>query len=170
MSNMLTKSTYTQAITCLKTLWRDTYQNEPQTSIDKATQIRLETGKQVGALACQLFPNGRKIAFSSKEQMAMRTKRWIEEGVAYIYEATFIFENLLVMVDVLKVTPSGLEIYEVKSSTKVKEINFHDVAFQYYVLSQLEYEVKKAFVVHIDSIYVREEVIEVDRLFTFYRY
>ena len=70
----LTKSTYTQAITCLKTLWRDKYKNEPQPTIDKTTQTRLETGKQVGALACQLFPNGGKIEFSSQEQMAMKTK------------------------------------------------------------------------------------------------
>jgi len=163
---MLTKSTYTQAITCLKTLWRDKYKNESQPTIDKTTQTRLETGKQVGALACQLFPNGRKIEFSSQEQMALKTKRWIEEGVEYIYEATFVFENLLVMVDVLKVTPNGLEIYEVKSSTKVKEINLHDVAFQYYVLSQEGYEIQKAFVVHIDANYVREEALEVDKLFS----
>ncbi len=99
--------------------------------------------------------------------MAIKTKRWIDEGVEYIYEATFVFENLLVMVDVLKVTPNGVEIYEVKSSTKVKTINLHDVAFQYYVLSQEGYEIKKAFVVHIDSHYVREEVLEVDKLFSF---
>ena len=70
----LTKSLYTQAITCLKALWRDKYKNEPQATIDKTTQTRLETRKQVGALACQLFPNGRKIEFSSQEQMAMKTK------------------------------------------------------------------------------------------------
>jgi len=98
--------------------------------------------------------------------MAMKTKRWIEDGVEYIYEATFVFENLLVMVDVLKVTPNGLEIYEVKSSTKVKEINLHDVAFQYYVLSQDGYEVQKSFVVHIDANYVRKEALEVDKLFS----
>jgi len=69
------------------------------------------------------------------------------------------------MVDVLKVTPSGVEIYEVKSSTKVKKINLQDVAFQYYVLSQQGYEIKKDFVVHINSRYVREEVLEVDKLF-----
>jgi len=162
---MLTKSTYTQAITCLKTLWRDKYKNESQSTTDKTTQTRLETGKQVGVLACQLFPNGRKIEFSSKVQMVMKTKSWIEEGVECIYEATFVFENLLVMVDVLKVTSDGLEIYEVKSSTKVKEINLHDVAFQYYVLGQLGYEIKKAFVVHIDGAYVRGDELELNKLF-----
>ena len=97
--------------------------------------------------------------------MVMKTKSWIEEGVECIYEATFVFENLLVMVDVLKVTSDGLEIYEVKSSTKVKEINLHDVAFQYYVLGQLGYEIKKAFVVHIDGAYVRGDELELNKLF-----
>jgi len=83
----LTKSIYTQAITCLKTLWRDKYKNKSQSPTNKTTQTRLETGKQVGALACQLFPNGRKIEYSSQEQMAM--------------------------IDIFKIMPDGLEIYEV---------------------------------------------------------
>jgi predicted anti-sigma-YlaC factor YlaD len=81
------------------------------------------------------FPNERKIEFSSREKMAMKTKRWIEEGVEYIYEATFVFKNLLVMVDVLKVTPTGLEIYELKSSTKVKEIMLDEDLAEFYQVS-----------------------------------
>ena len=87
---MLTKTTYTQAITCLKTLWRETHQPKPNPQTDKTTQLRQEIGKQVGELAYRLFPNGKKIEFSSKEQMTKQTKRWIEEGVEYVYEATFV--------------------------------------------------------------------------------
>lgn len=161
----LTKSTYTQAITCLRTLWREKYQPQKNSAIELATQRRMEIGKQVGQLAYGLFPNGKKVEFSSKEQMISQTQRWIEEGVEYIYEATFLFENLFVMVDILKVTPNGLEIYEVKSSTKVKEINLHDVAFQYYVLTQQKYAVNGASIVHINSKYLREEELEIDKLF-----
>jgi len=69
ITNMLTKSTYTQAITCLKTLWRDKYKIESPPPIDKTTQTRLEIGKQVGALACQLFPNGRKRGLTPNREL-----------------------------------------------------------------------------------------------------
>ena len=48
-----------------------------------------------------------------------------------------------------------VEIYEVKSSTEVKEIYYHDVAYQCYVLTKLGYTVEHACVVHINKEYVR---------------
>ena len=39
---MLTKTTYTQAITCLKTLWRERHQPNPNPQTDKTTQLRQE--------------------------------------------------------------------------------------------------------------------------------
>ncbi len=58
--------------------------------------------------------------------MVESTKEWMEEGAKYIYEVTFFYEGILVLVDVLKVTPDGLEIYEVKGSSSVKDIYLHD--------------------------------------------
>jgi len=72
----------------------------------------------------------------------------------------------LVMVDILRVTPEGVEIYEVKSSTSVKEIYLHDVSIQYYVLQNLGMRVKSTHVVHIiDRTYIRGERLEIEKLF-----
>ena len=70
------------------------------------------------------------------------------------------------MVDVLHVEEDGsVTLYEVKSSTSVKEIYLHDVSIQYYVLAKLGFRVKSANVVHIDSGYVRGEELELEKLF-----
>ena len=59
--------------------------------------------------------------------MVETTKRWMDERLEHIYEATFLYEGILVLVDILKVTPDGVEIYEVKSSSSIKDIYLHDV-------------------------------------------
>ena len=70
------------------------------------------------------------------------------------------------MVDILHVEEDGsVSLYEVKSSTSVKEIYLHDVSIQYYLLERLGFRVKSANVVHIDSSYVRGEELELEKLF-----
>ncbi len=163
----LSKSNYTKAIQCPKSLWLHHYKKEVLTPDDAATKARQENGKAVGALACGLFPGGRKVSYdaSDMKEMASLTKKWIEEGVETIYEATFMVDDLLVMVDILRVSEDGVEIVEVKSSTEMKDIYYHDVAFQKYVVERAGYTVKRCSVVHLDSDYVRGEELELEKLF-----
>jgi hypothetical protein len=98
--------------------------------------------------------------------MVETTARLLDEGAQNIYEATFVYDGILVMVDVLHVGEDGsVSLYEVKSSTSVKDIYLHDVSVQYYVLRGLGMRVKGACVVHIDSSYVRGEELELEKLF-----
>ena len=100
------------------------------------------------------------------DRMVEATARLLEEGVRDIYEATFVYDSILVMVDILHLEEDGsVTLYEVKSSTSVKEIYLHDVSIQYYVLTHLGFQVKSANVVHIDSSYVRGEEMELEKLF-----
>ena len=163
----LSKSLYTRAIQCPKSLWLKKYKPEVFTPPDASAQAVLDTGNAVGELACELFPDGVEVEFTREyAQMVETTARLLEEGVQNIYEATFIYDGILVMVDVLHVEDDGsISLYEVKSSTSVKEIYLHDVSVQYYVLHGLGMRVKGAYVVHIDSSYVRGEELEVEKLF-----
>ena len=164
---LLSKSLYTRAIQCPKSLWLKKHKPEVLTPPDASAQAVFDTGHAVGELACELFPDGVEVEFNKDyAQMAETTARLLEEGVQNIYEATFIYEGILVMVDVLHVEEDGsVSLYEVKSSTSVKEIYLHDVSVQYYVLRGLGMQVKSANVIHIDSSYVRGEELELERLF-----
>ena len=57
------------------------------------------------------------------------------------------------------------DLYEVKSSTSVKEHHWDDVAVQYYVLSGCGLPVNKAYLVHINNGYVRDGDIVPEELF-----
>jgi len=163
----LSKSLYTRAIQCPKSLWLKKYKIEVLTPPDAAAEAIFKTGNIVGELACQLFPNGKEVPFTREySEMIATTKEYIDEGVDSIYEATFSYNGILVMVDILQLDVEGVSLYEVKSSTSVKDIYLHDVSIQYYVLKNLGFRVKSANVVHIDSSYVRGDELEIDKLFS----
>jgi len=164
----LSKSLYTKGIQCQKALWLKKYNKEVLTPPDETALARFETGNEVGDLACKLFPNGVEIAYTKNfDEMINQTKRLIDDGIKYIYEATFSFNGILVMVDVLEIHEDGeVSIYEVKSSSSVKDIYVHDTSIQYYVLKQLGFSLMSANVVHINSTYQRGDTLELDELFT----
>lgn len=163
----LSKSLYTKGIQCSKALWLKKYKKEVLTEPDSTALARFETGNVVGNLACKLFPNGQEVIYNPDDFNGMieTTKKWMDDGLEYIYEATFLYEGILVLVDVLKVTPNGIEIYEVKSSSSVKDIYLHDVSIQLYVLKQLGYTVVNSYVVHINNSYIRDDELDLNGLF-----
>ena len=53
-------------------------------------------------------------------KMAEITKEYIEKGITSIYEASFIYDDIFVRVDLMNKTDKGWDIYEVKSSTRIR--------------------------------------------------
>ena len=146
----LSKSLYTKGIQCSKALWLKKYNPNVLTPADESAQAIFETGNIVGDFAYQLFPNGKEVPYSKNyDDMIATTKQWLDEGISTLYEATFNFFGILVMVDILSIENSEVSIYEVKSSTEVKDIYLHDVSIQYYVLKNLGFKIKSANVIYI---------------------
>lgn len=164
----LSKSLYTRAIQCPKSLWLKKYKPEVLSQPDAEAQYRFEVGDEVGELACKLFPDGKEIPYSKNfDKMIALTLQYMDEGIKSIYEATFRAEDILVLVDILHVNDDdSVSIYEVKSSTEVKEIYLHDVSIQYYVLNALGYKIKDAYVVYLNKEYVREDDLDIEQLFS----
>lgn len=69
------------------------------------------------------------------------------------------------MVDILTILNNEVSIYEVKSSTEVKDICLHDISIQYYVLQNLGFKIKSANVIHINNEYIRGDKLDINQLF-----
>ena len=170
----LSKSLFLKGLQCTKALWLKKYKKEVLTPPNAQALGVFETGNRVGELACELFPNGKEVLYEKTtfdEKIAL-TKKWMDEGVKTIYEATFKYNGILVMVDILHKSDDGWEIYEVKSSTwnsqkstKDIELYIYDAAIQHYVLSGCGLNITKTSVVLIDSDYVREDELDIKKLF-----
>jgi len=165
----LSKSLYTRGLQCNKSLWLKKHREDLLTKPNASQKAVFATGDAVGDLACELFPDGKEIPFkgTSFEEKIALTKQWLNDGVKNIYEATFVYDGVLVMVDILHVnSDKSVEIYEVKSSTSVKPVYLDDASIQYYVLNGLGYDVKTTSIVHINNKYIRADRLEIEKLFT----
>jgi len=163
----LSKSLYTRGIQCQKALWLKKNKPSVLTPPDESAQAVFETGNVVGELACELFPHAKEVVFTRNyDEMLSATAEYIKNGVENICEATFNYDGILVMVDILHVDADGVSIYEVKSSTSLKDIYVHDVSIQYYVLKNLGFNIKSANIVHINSSYVRGDELDISELFS----
>ncbi len=80
------------------------------------------------------------------------------------YQRTFTYRNFLARADILVYKPDTdqYDLYEVKSSTKVKEEHIHDVAFQTFVLSQTIH-VDQVYIVHVNTDYIFKQELEADK-------
>lgn len=163
----LSKSLYTRGLQCVKSLWLKKYKSGELKKPDASAQAIFETGNLVGDLACQLFPNGVEIPYEGTtfEDKIILTQDLINQGIHHIYEATFEYEGILVMVDILTIHDDIVTINEVKSSTEVKEVYLDDASIQYYVLNGLGYDIKKVNIIHINNAYIRGDELEIHKLF-----
>ena len=170
MSHYLSKSKYCNAVQCPKMLWLKTYRPE---CFDESVMNEnvLKTGNEVGDLAMGLFGDFVEVTEYTDgkldiKKMLERTSEEIEKGTSIICEASFSYDGNYCAVDILRnLGENKVEIYEVKSSTAIHDIYYHDAAYQNYVLTKLGYHVNKVCIVHIDSSYVRFGELELNKLF-----
>lgn len=129
-----------------------------------------ENGHKVGELAKGLFGDYEDVPFDiTLTPMIERTNELLENKPNIITEASFSYDNNFCSVDILKNDEDGVEIYEVKSSTSVHDIYLDDASYQYYVLSNLGYNVKKVCIVYINREYVKGKLPVEDELDKFFK-
>ena len=168
MSARLSKSRFTKGVQCPRLLWLSVHRRDALTPPDASARRRFDEGTTVGELARGLFPGGETVAYDPADYagMARRTRELMDAGARDIYEATFLCDEGLAMVDILHRNDAGeWELYEVKSGTKLKEAHLFDAAYQRLVLARCGVEAKKVCVVTLNGDYERGETLELDRLF-----
>ena len=156
----LSKSRFASGLQCLKRLYLDTFDRKLADPIDASQQALFDSGNAVGELARQRFPGGRLIneAYFEHEGAVVSTQEALADpSIPSLYEAAFTHEGIRIRADVLlRAGEDGLELVEVKSSTKVKPEHIPDIAIQLYVLEGSGVPVRKASLLHIDNSYVYE--------------
>lgn len=160
----LSKSKYCNAIQCNKILWLDKYKSEVKEELDNTSVF--ENGTMVGEIAKNLFGDYININFDTDlNKMINETKIALKNKNAVITESSFVYNNNFCSVDILKKHGDKYELYEVKSSTHVNDIYLNDISYQYYVLKNLGLNITKASIVYLNTNYVRNGELELDKLF-----
>lgn len=163
----LSKSRYTKGMQCPKMLWMDLHMPD-QFDSSVMNDAILATGSLVGDVAMGYYGEFIEVSFDSNdfEGMVEQTSKLLESGCRTICEATFAFDGNLCMVDILRVEDDGVHIVEVKSSTHLKDIHYHDMAYQTWVLRENGLDVKSVSLMHLNNQYVRQGDLDLHELFT----
>lgn len=161
----LSKSRYCRGLQCKKMLWLE--KNMPEVMTEPNNDSILEQGNAVHEVARYLFGEHINIEYTDNlNEMVKDTYRTIESYKdVVITEASFNYEKNFCSVDILKKNGDKYEIYEVKSSTELKDVYINDASYQYYVLTSLGFNVTKCSIVIINRGYERMGSIDLNKLF-----
>ncbi|MBF4482339.1 DUF2779 domain-containing protein [Dehalococcoides mccartyi] len=163
---LLSKSKYLNGLQCQKYLWLLFNAKDKVPQPDDSTQHVFDEGHRIGELAKRLFPDGIDIPSDdfignlNKTREALQAKR-------PLFEPGFYIDGYFSRLDILNPVEDGIwDIYEVKGSTSVKDINIHDISFQRHCAQLAGLEIRRCFVVHLNNLYVKNGEIDPKQLFT----
>lgn len=162
---MLTKSRYLNGLQCLKLLWITANEPERIPAPDASTQHIFDQGNEVGELAKTLFPDAITVPNDSfKGNLEMTRKLFCQRKP--LFEAGILSGQIYSRTDIMNpVNNDEWDLIEVKSSTSVKDINFHDVAFQKLCWEESGVKIRNCFLAFINNQYVRHGEIDPRELF-----
>ncbi|MDZ4668377.1 MAG: DUF2779 domain-containing protein [bacterium] len=153
---------------CYKRLWLHKKHKELADPESEETQMIFARGTDVGVLAQGLFSGG--IDAQGEEEYAnpttaQRTAELMALQTPIIYEAAFIYKDVICAVDILVRHQNGYFAYEVKSTNSLKPQHINDAALQYWVLTGAGVNLSDFFVVHFNREYVRMGALSIQALF-----
>lgn len=166
--HLLSKSSYIKGLQCEKHLYLYKYHYKEMDELSEMQKSIFKRGTNVGQLAQDLFSGGSIAAEGDPpnyEKAIKKTNELIKSGVKVIYEAAFLFDEVLCIADVFVVEKDGVKVYEVKSSTSISETYLNDAALQYYVISNLGFKVKDFSIIYINNQYLRNGELNLNELF-----
>ncbi len=165
----LSKSTFLMGRQCSKLLWFRYNAKDQIPQPDEAQQAVFDQGHEVGELAKQLFPGGIEIDTTPGDfDGAIRRTTEALQQRRPIYEATFAHGGGYARADILvPVAGNAWDLVEVKSTTGLKEeVHLPDIAFQAFVLTGAGIKLRKCFLAHINSEFVRHGPVDPKKYFT----
>lgn len=155
MTHLLSKSKYIRGLQCQRALYLDVYRPELG-RLSKETRLKFIQGRQFESAYKALFPSaidlstelGRRI-----DSYPARTKQLLSlPGEVVLFEAGFLYGDVLVLADVVRKTDDGhLVVHEVKSGSVLSPTYRRDVALQHYVISHCVECIDEFSVVHNDG-------------------
>lgn len=162
---LLSKSKYLIGLQCPLHLWTTFHEKEKLPEIDAQTQQRFDIGHDLEEYAKKLFPGGIDLPTEDFMGNIQLTQASLQEGKP-LFEPAFMIDDLYSRADILVPNKDSWDIIEIKSATRVKDINIHDVSFQKHVYEKCGLKINKCYLMHINNEYIRNGEIEPEKLLT----
>lgn len=169
--HILSKSTYIKGEQCSKALYLFKKHPYLRDKLSLEKRAKFKRGTDVGILARSLFPGGINMAPSSPSQFQKMFQKTMENinnpDVNVMYEAVFIHDDTLIMLDVIVREGEKWRAIEVKSSLSISETYLNDAALQYYVLKGCNIPISDIQLMYVNANYVRDGDLDLEQLFVY---
>lgn len=169
--HILSKSTYIKGEQCPKALYM--YKKHPylRDKLSIEQRAKFKRGTDVGILARTYFSGGVNMAPPSPSlfgKMFEKTMQNLNDpNINVMYEAIFIYNDTLIMLDILVRDGEKWRAIEVKSSLSLSDTYYKDAALQYYVLNGCNVPLSDMQLMYVNENYVKNGEINVNELFVF---
>lgn len=169
--HILSKSTYIKGEQCPKSLYM--YKKHPylRDKLSIEQRVKFKRGTDVGVLARTYFSGGINMTPSNPNlfgKMFEQTMQNLNDpNVNVMYEAIFIYNDTLIMLDILVRDGDKWRAIEVKSSLSLSETYYKDAALQYYVLNGCKVPISDIQLMYINENYIKDGDIDINNLFVF---
>ena len=165
---IISKGRFLHGHQCQKLLWVEHNAPEQIPEPDAAQQAIFDQGHEVGALAKQMYPDGVEVGQGITDfDGAIRTTKQALKLRRPLFEASFAASGGYCRVDILvPVKEDAWDLIEVKSTTGAKDIHLPDLAFQSWILMMTGMKIRRCFLMHINSDFVRSGPVDPKQFFT----
>ena len=138
VNHILSKSTFVQGKQCEKMLYLNKYNRNNRKEYSKQTQVVFSLGKEFEQNFRAKFDNGFHLENIAEKKFNLYpyfTVQLLKEAKHNtLFEAGFIYNEVMVLTDVLQVNEDkSYSIYEIKFTDKLKPVVIWDLSLQYYV-------------------------------------
>ncbi len=168
---MISKSDYMLFLRQPAWLWLKKNDPTKLPPVDAATQAMFDAGHAFEPYVESLFPEGVALGFSDFDEyrsLPLRTQQAIESGAQVVFQPRFEWNGFTCISDIVSVVEDKtIDLYEIKSSTRVKPDHLYDLAFQKTVLEGNGFAVRNISVIHVNNQYVRAGDVDPKELTTF---
>lgn len=170
---ILSKSNYLLYLKHPAWLWLEKHNKEKLPLIDADTQSIFDDANVFEKYAEAIFPNGILLGYKTDgefdwnkyKNLPYITKKAIIDNKEVLFQGRFEVNDITCVFDCIKRNKDGTyNLYEIKSSARVKKEHKYDLAFQTVVLEESGLNIKNIFVIYANNEYVRDGDIDTKQI------
>lgn len=152
---LLSKTKLMRGFRCVKSIYLTIHEKQLEPPVTPELQALFDQGNRVGEEARLHFPGGVLVDNKPWDFVGSikHTQHLIEMGAKIIYEAAFEYKGFYARADIIVFNPETerWNIYEVKSSTKVKPEQIDDVGLQTWIMAKSGLKLENIHIMHLNS-------------------
>lgn len=140
---------------CLKSIYLTIHNKELEPPVTPDLQAIFDQGNIVGAEARKKYPNGVMVDSPAWDFFGAlkKTRELLEKETEVIFEAAFEYKGCFARADIIIYSreTKRWSVFEVKSTTKVKDEHLDDVGLQAWIMANAGLPIEKVCVMHLNT-------------------